>query len=100
MRPDSRLWPEGALASASPRLQRNPPAFLGRPIAGIDDLHGLDGEIQPGEGLAAEGSAFHEILDLLEISAGPFLLQADELPARLAIHLLGDIDAVELRLVG
>src|SRR5229473_3388362 len=80
--------------------ERDAAAFLGRPVGGIVDLHGRVGEGGVGQRLAPERHAFHEILDLLEIAARPLLLEADELPARLAVDFLGDVDAVQFPLVG
>ena len=51
-------------------------------------------------GWPAGRCAFHEILDFLQIAARPFLLEADVLPAGLAVDLLGDVDARELLLAG
>ena len=81
-------------------LQRDPPAFLGGPIAGVADLDGFGGQAQIGERLPAGRHAFHEVLNLLQVAARPLLFQANELPAGLAIDLLGDVNARELFLVG
>src|SRR5215831_9063330 len=83
-----------------PESQRDPPSLVGGPVAGILHLDGLMGEGEAGARRTACRDALHEILDLLEIAARPFLLEADELPAGLPIDLLGDVDVLELRLVG
>ena len=49
--------------------------------------------------MGSSGS-LHEVLDLLQVSARPFLLEADILPAGLAVDLFGDVDAGELLLAG
>jgi hypothetical protein len=53
------------------------PLFSG-PVAGILDADRLEGEVEPGAWLARRRDALDEIPDLLKITAGPFLLEADD----------------------
>src|SRR5262252_9753824 len=87
-------------AAMTGKLQRDPPAVFGGPVARVVDLDRLVGQRETGTRLPPERHGFHEVLDLLQVAARPFLLEADELPAGLPVDLLGDVDAADLRLVG
>src|SRR6266568_7171486 len=62
-------------------------ALFGGPIAGVVDLDRLKGQREIRERLPAGRDAFHEILDFLQVTARPFFLEADVLPAGLPIDL-------------
>ena len=65
------------------RSERDAAPLFGGPVRGVVNANGFISEVQTGQRLAAEGDAFLEILDFLDIAAGPLLLEADELPAGL-----------------
>src|SRR5258707_216265 len=92
---DARVKP----AHDKSELQRDPTPVLGRPVAGVVDLRGFAGQIETGAGLPSDRHAFHEILDLLQVASRPLLFEADELPARLTIDLLRDVDSGQFLLV-
>src|SRR5260370_29605431 len=70
--------------------QRHSSSFFGGPIAGVVDLDGLERQREVRKRLPPGRDAFHEILDFLQVPAGPFFLQAEILPAGLSIDLFGD----------
>ena len=80
--------------------QRDAAALFGGPIAGVVDLDGLERQREAGERLSSGRDTLHEVLDFLQVAAGPFLLETDILPAGFAIDLFGDVDARELLLRG
>src|SRR5580693_5328765 len=81
------------------RSERDAAPLFGGPVRGVVNANGFISEVQTGQRLAAEGDALHEILDFLDIAAGPLLLEADELPAGLPVDLFGDVEAIQLGFV-
>src|SRR5262245_24788103 len=96
----TRVFRRAMPAHDKSELQRDSPPFFGRPIAGIVDLRGLVGQAEIGARLPSDRRAFHEILYFLQVASRPFLFEADELPARLPIDLLRDVNARQFLLVG
>ena len=90
---DSSSEPPAPAERAGDHSQRDSAPLFGGPIAGVVDLDGLEGQREIGQRLPPRRDAFHEVLDLLQVAARPFLLEADILPAGLAIDLFGDVDA-------
>src|SRR5262249_58684017 len=86
--------------SSRSELQCDPPSLLGRKIGGIVELRGLIGQSEIGTRLPSDRHAFHEVLNLLQVAARPLLFEADELPARLPVDLLGYVNAHQFLLVG
>src|SRR5437016_14424156 len=96
----SRASASGQAGCDARTSQRDATALLGGPIAGVVDLDRLKGQREIRKRLPSGRDAFHEILDFLQITARPFFLEADVLPAGLPIDLFGEIDAWERLLVG
>src|SRR6266849_4793584 len=85
----SRASASGQALCGARISQRDATALFGGPIAGVVDLDRLKGQREIRERLPAGRDAFHEILDFLQITARPFFLEADVLPAGLPIDLFG-----------
>src|SRR4249920_1488704 len=65
------------------RLQLHPLPLVRGPVAGVVHLDGLVGKLQARVRRAPLRDALHEILDLLQVAARPFLFEANVLPAGL-----------------
>src|SRR4029079_9818034 len=80
--------------------ERDALAVFRGPIAGVVYLDRLIGEGEIREPLPTLRRTCHEVLDLLQVAARPFFLEADVLPAGFAIDFLGDVDGRKILLRG
>src|SRR5262245_7937526 len=77
---DTAVMPAHGRPSRTKGLQLDLPPLVGGPVAGVVHLDRLVGQRETRDRLALLRDAFHEILNLLQIAARPFLLEADILP--------------------